>query len=508
MKQILSVENLKLSFRGSQGNVSALRGVSLQVNAGETLALVGESGCGKTALCRAVMMLHSQHAVIEDGRILLCGRNVSVMNEAELVKVRGRDAAMVFQDPMTSLNPTLSIGRQIMEPVLLHQRVSREEAKKEALRLLELVGIPQPDIRFGQYPHHFSGGMRQRAAIAIALAAKPKLLIADEPTTALDIDTQEKIMELLCSLSADAERAMIMVTHDLGLAEQIADRIAVMKDGCIVELGTTEEIFSTPRHAYTKELLRYARYGKGGSHYHGAIGDGCRRRAWIDGKLLPEGKTPDGHPLPEKESLLEITGLTKRFRLGKRKALTALNDFSLTVKRGEIVGVVGPSGCGKSTLARCVMGIYKPDGGWIRLSEGCRKQMIFQDSVSAFNPRMRIFDIIAEPLVIKKSYGSKARLSEKVYDLMEQVGLERELALRYPYDVSGGQRQRAAIARALITDPDLLVADEPIASLDVSIQSQIIHLLKKLHDERELTILLISHDLPMVEHISDRIVEM
>ncbi len=550
MEQILSVENLILSFHGPLGEVPAVRSVSLQVSAGETLALVGESGCGKTALCRAVMMLHSQHAVIGDGRILLCGRDVTKMTEKELEQIRGRDAAMVFQDPMSSLNPTLSIGRQIMEPILLHQKVSRREAKAEALRLLELAGIPEPEIRFSQYPHHFSGGMRQRAAIAIALAAKPKLLIADEPTTALDPDTQDQIMGLLRRLAAsgaegngrpegaggtggagsqkdsktsDGGRAMILVTHDLGLAEQIADRIAVMKDGKIVETAAAAEIFAAPRHPYTKQLLRYARYGKGGSHYHGAIGDERCRKAAIDGtplagaalkseapqKKAPDGVTLTGSPLPDgKTPLMKITGLTKRFRLGRKAAHTVLQDFDLTVMKGEIVGIVGRSGCGKSTLARCIMGIYQPDGGEIRFADGCRKQMIFQDSASAFNPRMTLFDIIAEPLVIKKSYGSRAQLSEKVYDVMEQVGLERELAERHPYDVSGGQRQRAAIARALITDPDLLVADEPIASLDVSIQSQVIHLLKQLHDDRGLTILLIAHDLPMVEHISDRIVEM
>lgn len=509
MEQILSVENFRLSFHGPQGRVPAVQGVSLQVTAGETLALVGESGCGKTALCRAVMMLHSQHACVEGGRILLCGREVSAMGEKELEQIRGRDAAMVFQDPMSSLNPTLSIGRQIMEPVLLHQKVSRREAKEKALELLKLVGIPQPEIRFRQYPHHFSGGMRQRVAIAIALAAEPRLLIADEPTTALDPDTQDQIMGLLGQLASDENRAMVMVTHDLGLAEQIADRIAVMKDGRIVETGTAAEIFTAPRHPYTKQLLRYARYGKGGSHYHGAIGDRREGRAAIDGTPLPKEKAPDGHPLmEEREPLVTVRGLTKRFKLGRKQTHTVLDGFDLTVARGEIVGIVGRSGCGKSTLARCIMGIYEPEAGEIRFAPGCRRQMIFQDSASAFNPRMTLFDIIAEPLVIKKSYGSREALREKVYKLMDQVGLAWELAARHPYDVSGGQRQRAAIARALITNPDLLVADEPIASLDVSIQSQIVHLLKKLHDERDLTILLIAHDLPMVEHVSDRIVEM
>lgn len=350
---------------------------------------------------------------------------------------------MIFQDPMSSLNPTLSIGRQIMEPVLLHQRVSRREAQAQALRLLELVGIPQPEIRFGQYPHHFSGGMRQRAAVAIALAARPRLLIADEPTTALDPDTQDQIMGLLRQLASDRDRAMLLVTHDLGLAEQIADKIAVMKEGRIVETGTAAEVFASPRHPYTKQLLRYARYGKGGSHYHGAIGWERHGKAAIDGTPLPEEKKPDGHPCGGREKAPgRGHGLTRGFCLGRGRVQQVLEGFDLTVTRGEIVGLVGRSGCGKSTLARCIMGIYEPEAGEIRFAEGCKKQMIFQDSASAFNPRMTIFDIIAEPLVIKKNYGSRDDLRERVYDVMDQVGLERQLAERHPYDISGGQRQR------------------------------------------------------------------
>lgn len=504
--QILSVENLRLSFHGPDGRVPAVRDVSLRLEAGQTLALVGESGCGKTALCRAVMMLHSRHASVEGGRIILCGRDVTAMSEKELEKIRGRDAAMVFQDPMSSLNPTLSVGQQIMEPILLHGKLSRKEAKEKALDLLRLVEIGQPELRFGQYPHHFSGGMRQRVAIAIALAADPKLLIADEPTTALDMDTQGKIMELMRKLAADGERAVLFVTHDLGLAEDIADRTAVMKDGRIVEEGCTADIFAGPEHEYTRKLLSYARYGKGGSHYHGAFGKAIGK----GGGQLPQnnGRKENSEDFCRGEAVAVIRGLEKHFALGRKKVNRVLDGFDLTVRRGEIVGIVGPSGCGKSTLARCIMGIYQPDAGEILLAEGCRKQMIFQDSASAFNPRMKLFDIIAEPLVIRRSCRSRAEMEEKVYSLMDQVGLERELAVRHPYDVSGGQRQRAAIARALITDPDLLIADEPIASLDVTIQSQIIHLLKQLHDERNLAVLLIAHDLPMAQHISDRIVEM
>ena len=487
--EVLQIENLKLSFRSPEGRVPAVRGVSLSVRAGETLALVGESGCGKTALCRCILMLHNQHAEIEEGRILLCGRDVTSLSERELTGVRGKDAAMIFQDPMSSLNPTFSIGSQIMEPMRLHEKAGKAEAKERAAGLLRMVGIDMAEERFRQYPHHFSGGMRQRVAIAIALACDPKLIIADEPTTSLDHATQGKIMEVLTRLCRGEDKAMLFVTHDLGLAEDVADRIAVMKDGRIVETGSRQQIFEDPQHPYTQKLLGFARYGKGSSHFHGHI---------------KEAAPPE---IAEAEPMLEVRDLSKSFRLGKRTVSTALRHFDLTVRKGEIVGIVGDSGCGKSTLARCIMGIYAPSGGEIRLAEGCRKQMIFQDSASAFNPRMTLEEIIAEPLVIKDRRGDKEALRQKVYAMMDQVGLEQELASRHPYDVSGGQRQRAAIARALITEPDFVIADEPISSLDVSIQSQIIHLLKKLHDERNLTMILIAHDLPMVEHVSDRIVK-
>ncbi|MCI8608067.1 MAG: ABC transporter ATP-binding protein [Firmicutes bacterium] len=511
VKEVLKIENLHLSFCGEKGSVLAVRGVDLSLKEGEVLALVGESGCGKTALCRAILGLHSQHAVVEEGHIWLCDRDITRMTEKEMETVRGKEAAMVFQEPMTSLNPTYSIGSQIVEAILVHRRMSKAEAKREAMELLGAVGIPQPEQRFYQYPHHFSGGMRQRVAIAIALAADPKVLIADEPTTSLDIAAQNQIVELLGNLCQSHSRSMVFITHDLGLAEQLAHRIAVMQQGKIVETGLTTEIFQNPSHPYTKKLLGYAAYGKGTSHYHGKLSQ-------------PAGsttKTPqcDGRPL------VRITDLHKGFFDKKSGRLErVLSGFSMNIYKGEIVGLVGDSGCGKSTLSRCLMGIYEPEQGEIAYEQGCRKQMIFQDSASAFNPRMTLEQIIAEPLVIAAWRGfhenlpldmrgevkgrrlDAGRLRQKVCQLMEQVELEASLAERHPYEVSGGQRQRAAIARALITDPDFLIADEPISALDVSIQAQIIHLLKKIHDERQLTMLLISHDIPMVEHISDRVV--
>ena len=420
------------------------------------------------------------------------------------------------------------------------------------MALLAKLGFDEPARRARQYPHEFSGGMLQRAAIALAMIAKPRLLIADEPTTALDIETQQEIMALLRESCARQDCSLLFVTHDLGLAEQIADRIVVMKDGRIVEEGQSEQIFRDPQHAYTKKLLGYAAYGKGGSHYHGRI-RAAQQEKITQKETKQTAKEAD-------DMLLSIRGLSKSFPVDKHTRKQVLHDVSLAIYRGEIVGLIGPSGVGKSTLARCIMGICTPDNGEVIIREGVRIQMIFQDSAAAFNPHMTIAEIIAEPLVLQarrqrrtvvrrcfakaaagcdaadkhavekhaagaahtdsadsadvqrctRAVGkmSRAVLREKVFAVMRQAEIEPELADRYPYDVSGGQRQRAAIARALITAPDLIICDEPISSLDVSLQADIIHLLKKLQEERGLSLLLISHDLPMVEHISDRIVKL
>jgi len=497
-EELLRIVDLILSFRSPQGDVPAVRGVSLNVKAGETLALVGESGCGKTAICREILRLHSGNAIIEQGSIFLCGQNILELTEEEMEKVRGRDASMVFQDPMSSLNPTFSIGKQIMEAITAHEKISKIDAKERTIELLKQVGIKSPEERFSQYPHHFSGGMRQRVAIAIALACNPKLLVADEPTTSLDMTTQNKIIELIKQLAYSNDRGMIFVTHDLGLVENIADRVAVMNSGKIVETGPTDQIFEDPQNEYTKRLLSFVNYGKGKGHVHGLV-------HFHNGEM--HSHSADGM-VHNTEPIVTVKCLTKRFEMNRKKSLTVLKNYNMDIYKGEILGVIGDSGCGKSTLARCIMGIYEPTDGTITIAPHCAKQMIFQDSASAFNPRMKIKDIIAEPLVINGKYGSKKELNDRVIKAMERVELETSLANRFPYDVSGGQRQRAAIARAIITGPDLLIADEPISSLDVSIQSQIVHLLKSIRDEKNMTMMIIAHDLPMIAHISDRIINL
>ena len=594
-EHILEVQDLQLAFFGANGRVEALHGVSLSVAAGEIVALVGESGSGKTALCRAVLGLHANHAVIEKGQILLAGRDVSALTEPEWCALRGRVASMVFQDPMSAFDPVYPIGAQIAEVLLLHperlaakelrtgqreasdkhhlqegmaircrrkKQEQRRRAEAEAVALLGKLGFDEPQKRAKQYPHEFSGGMLQRAAIALAMIAEPQLLIADEPTTALDIETQQEIMQLLRETCVRQGCSMLFVTHDLGLAEQIADRIVVMKDGLIVEEGQTEQIFTCPQHAYTKKLLGYAAYGKGTSHYHGLIGaaeqgpastepevhgaavqqdtaaepeveTGCAAvqqdiaaepdmklsRAAAQQDTAAERKHAPQPAAEASDTLLAVRGLSKSFPIDKHSRKKVLADVDLEIRRGEIVGLIGPSGIGKSTLARCIMGICAPDSGEVIVREGVRMQMIFQDSAAACNPHMTIEEIIAEPLVLQarrqqrvgaEAVGklSKAALRERVLAVMQQVELAPELAARHPYDVSGGQRQRAAIARALMTEPDLIICDEPISSLDVSLQAEIIHLLKKLQEEHGLSLLVISHDLPMVEHISDRIVKL
>lgn len=485
MEPILSIENLTVAFRQEEGDLVAVNGVSLSLPRGETLALVGESGCGKTVLCKSMLGILCEKGEIRQGAIRLEGRDLVCCSEEEHERLRGKEIAMVFQDPMASLNPTVSVGEQVAEVVRQHRKVSRREAKEKAVHLLSLCGMDNPRIRSGQLPHVLSGGMRQRAAIAIALAGEPKLLLADEPTTALDPESREQILRLLSDLARAFSVSMIFITHDLSLAERIADKVAVMKAGQIVEQGTITEVFGRPRHAYTKKLLGYVDYERGVSHRH-------------------------GNKEHEKELLLEARDLTFRYRSDLRENRAIFSELSLEIFRGEILGIIGPSGCGKTTLARCLAGILKPESGEITYhgKEPHRKnriQMIFQDSFSAMNQRMTVAEIVGEPLRIRER---KNPARERLAALLNQAELSETFLERYPYELSGGQRQRVAIARALAADPELIIADEPVSSLDVTVAAQIIHLFKRLQEEGNLTILLIAHDLPMVRHVADRVMEL
>lgn len=483
MEKSLTINNLTVSFETPGGKLTAVKDVSLHLAGGETLALVGESGCGKTVLCKSMLKILCSRGRIEKGKILLDGEDLTAASERQMQSYRGGSIAMVFQDPMLSLDPAFSVGEQIAEVLKVHGGLSAKAAKARAVELMDMVRIPDAQKRYSQRPYQFSGGMRQRVAIAAALAGEPDILLADEPTTALDEKTRWEIVRLLKDIQEKTGVAVLFITHDLSLVEDIADRVAIMQDGRIVEEGNVAKVFSAPEHPYTRKLLGYLDYKKGRGHNH--------RSAASD------------------EPVLSVRKLCKSFRLGRKEKNDVLKDFSMDIYRGEIVGLVGSSGCGKSTLARCIAGIDRPDSGVVEFAGGIRMQMIFQDSQSAFNDRFTVKKIIEEPLRTGAGRITDAgRRDEAVRNVMRAVELDESLADRKPYELSGGQRQRAAVARALITDPDFIIADEPLTGLDVSAQAQIVHLLKRLAQERGLTILFIAHDLPMVNHISSRIIEM
>lgn len=486
MDELLRITDLTVGFDNPAGSMTAVKHADLAIAPGQTVALVGESGCGKTVMCKSILGLLCSRGRIRSGSIYFDGREISTLTDAQMVSLRGGDISMVFQDPMTSLDPAFSVGEQIAEVLRIHEGLSAKEARDEAVKMMELVKIPDAASRYDQRPYQFSGGMRQRISIAAALAAKPRLLLADEPTTALDEQTRLEVMELLKNAVRETGAAMLFITHDLSLVEGIADRVAVMKDGVIVEKGTVKEVFDTPQHEYTKKLLGYLDYSRNRGHDH---------------RVKAEDDT----------AVVEVKHLCKTYAADRKKRRTVIDDMSFSIHRGEILGVVGRSGCGKSTLSRCIAGLENWDSGRITIAPGTRIQMIFQDTGSSFNERMAIGEIIAEPLRIKSGRKGKKRWSRKeievhVSEVMAAVELDSSLKERRPYELSGGQRQRAAIARALITDPDLIIADEPLTGLDVTAQAQIVHLFRKLSDERDLAVLFIAHDLPMVNHISSRII--
>ncbi len=569
MAELLEIKNLEVSFDTPQGELQAVRNVSFKLRAGEVLALVGESGCGKSVLCKAIMKLLPRAARIRSGHICVDGTDIAGWKEKEMQKLRGRLFSMVFQDPMTTLNPTMTIGAQIAEAVLVHQpRMKKEAVRSRVLELMELVGIDRAEERMHLYPYNFSGGMRQRSVLAIALAGNPRILFADEPTTALDVTIQAQILDLLRDIQRKLGTATILVSHDLGVVARVADRVAVMYAGKIVEIGTAEEIYNDPRHPYTWGLMRslpalsrgkdslYTIPGMPPSLIHPSKGDAfaCRNpyalaidyeeepplfqvsdthyaATWLLDKRAPRiVRHWEEHAQPEykcvkeqkpQEILLDVRHLTQVFPLTKRTAIRAVDDVSFQIRRGEIFGLVGESGSGKSTVARCIMNIYRPASGEIlyRGVNVCdrqefrrekkllqtKRQLIFQDSGSSLNQRMKVKDIIAEPLKISHTRPKRGSCLEEAAFQLRYVGLDESYLEKYPSELSGGQRQRVAIARALVMEPELLVADEPIASLDVSIQAQIVNLFSHLQKEHGFTFLFIAHDLAMVEFLCDRV---
>ncbi|MFU8691760.1 dipeptide ABC transporter ATP-binding protein [Rossellomorea sp. FS2] len=498
MESILKVDNLHISFQSKEEGFDAVRGVSFEVKKGETLGIVGESGSGKSVTARSIMrLLPSPPSYMKEGEITFLGENLAEKTEKEMESIRGRDIGMIFQDPMTSLNPTIRIGNQIAESLMKHQDLSREQAKKEAIDILKQVGIRNSEERYSQYPHEFSGGMRQRVMIAIALACRPTLLIADEPTTALDVTIQKQILNVMKHMQERFGTSIILITHDLGVVAGMCDSVVVMKEGEIVERGTTEEIFASPRHPYTKKLLNAL-------------------------PRLDEPKKSKKDPSPDKPPLLDVSSLRQHFDLGKGHTLKAVDDISFFIREGETLGLVGESGSGKSTTGRAILRLNEPTGGVVtyegmsvngmtkREMKAMRRhmQMIFQDPYASLNPRFKVMDIIGQALDIHGLCKTKQDRKRRVEELLEMVGLQASHAKRYPHEFSGGQRQRIGIARALAVEPKFIVCDEPLSALDVSIQAQIVDLLQDLQKRLGLTYLFIAHDLSMVKHISDRVAVM
>ena len=521
---ILSVDKLSVSFRTDAGWRTVVRDVSFDVAAKETVALVGESGSGKSVTALSVMGLTPPGSSRVEGSIRLNGTELLTLPERALRRVRGNDVAMIFQEPMTSLNPVHTIGAQVAEALVSHRRFSGGEAHAEALRLLERVRIPAARSRFNEYPHQFSGGMRQRVMIAMALACRPKMLIADEPTTALDVTIQAQILALLKELQDEEGMSVLFITHDMGVVAEIADRTVVMYDGRMVEADATEAIFRSAAHPYTRALLSAVPKLGSMTGFSRPLRFPVVDRATGLSDQPAETQDTVSH---SEQALLDVSGLTTRFEirsgiLGKvRGRVHAVENVSFRLKAGETLALVGESGCGKSTTGRSVLRLTEPTSGSVRLQgreilqlqpselreQRRHMQMVFQDPFASLNPRMTVGASIAQPLAINGLAG-RGEAGERVRLLLKQVGLEPDMAGRFPHEFSGGQRQRICIACALAVTPRLIVADEAVSALDVSVKAQVINLMLELQAQMGLAYLFISHDMAVVERVSHRVAVM
>jgi peptide/nickel transport system ATP-binding protein len=495
---VLTIRDLSVSFTTSRGAVEAVRHVSLEVAAGETVAIVGESGSGKSTLASSVNRLLPENGRITSGTITVGALDVTAASEKAMTLIRGNRIGMVPQDPMTNLNPVMRIGAQIVEALEVHGRARGQAAKDEAVRLLEQAGITDAEARFRQYPHEFSGGMRQRVLIAMALACRPEVLLADEPTSALDVTVQRLVLDQMAQLASDVGAAVLLITHDLGLAAERADRVVVMYRGEIVETGPAAELVASPKHEYTQRLL--------------AAAPGI-----ASAKVAPARTVAAVGARPE--VLMEVTGAVKKYRIrGRAEPLMAVDGVDLVIHRGQTVAIVGESGSGKSTTARLALRLEQADGGTVHyrgddvsrlrgkalLAFRRSVQPVFQNPYASLDPRYTIEQVVGEPLRVHK-IGDAASRHKAVAELLDKVALPVSFADRHPHELSGGQRQRVAIARALALNPELVVMDEAVSALDVLVQHQILELMLSLQRELGLSYLFISHDLAVVRQVSHRV---
>ena len=516
----LKIKDLSVNYQMRKETVYAAKNINIEVNKGEILGLVGESGSGKSTVGNAIINLIDEPGKVSSGSILLGEINIHE-DPKNIVKYRGKKIGLIFQDPQTSLNPILTIGEQLIETIQTHLALTKEEAKERSISLLKEVGIKDAAKRFDDYPHQFSGGMRQRVVISLALCCEPELLIADEPTTALDVSIQSQILDLIKKLTKERNLAVILITHDMGVIAETANRVAVMKNGDVVEIGITKEILTNPKKTYTKSLVSSVPPTNKKISRFVIIEKENDEKNKNNLKILNRWTKKE----IIKQDLVQVKNLSKSFddnffTESSKNSVMAVNDVSFNIREGESFGLVGESGSGKSTIAKMIVNLFKPSVGEFFFDNVCvtkikqnsemmkfRKQiqMIFQDPYSSLNGRLKVRDIVSEPIKLHNPLISKNDLDSYVFDLLESVELTQNSADRYPHEFSGGQRQRISIARSLATQPRLLVCDEPTSALDVSIQAQILNLLKDLQEQLNLTILFISHDLPVVRQMCDRI---
>ncbi len=560
MPPTLQVDNLRTYFHTEEGIVRAVDGISFQIPFGHTLGIVGESGSGKSVTSLSIMRLLATSARIESGKIVLLGRDLVKLPEPAMRSIRGQSVSMIFQEPMTSLNPVYTVGSQVAEAIIVHQRASHREARERTIALFREVGIPQPEQRVDSYPHQMSGGQKQRVMIAMALSCNPQLLIADEPTTALDVTVQAQILQLLRQLRDQRGMSILFITHDLGVIAEIADEVLVMYRGEMVEQGPVLEIFAKPQHPYTKGLLacrprldtKYRRLPTVDDFMEVKSINGqieILEKPMTDERYLEltaEGRgavlhpkselAAMGHPWEETpraadavtieegvRPLLEVVDLAVHFPVKKgifsrtKDHIRAVDGVSFRIYRGQTLGLVGESGCGKTTTGRAILRLIEPtagkillDGTDVRSLTGrelrrlrSRMQIVFQDPYGSLDPRMTIESAITEPMAIQGLYGTRKERRERAASLLEEVGMSPDHLRRYPHEFSGGQRQRICIARALAVEPELLICDESVSALDVSVQAQVLNLFNDLQHRRGLTYLFISHDLSVVKFMAD-----